>query len=165
MPNITCALLPSTNMTSSMGSSWPSHWTCISYSPALAEGFFTISTTWEAPKFKITTIKITIRFFIKINFKVHRQDPGFKKQRQFWKWTRTVLCANLEGQDGEGVAGRFKREETCILMADSRSVWQKPTQHCKAIIVQLKILKKNRSKKRTRRENLLYHRTRSILKL
>ena len=128
-------------------------------------GFFTISTSWEAPKFKITTIKITIRFFIKINFKVHRQDTGFKKQRQFWKRTKTVLCANLEGQGGEGVAGRFKREKTCILMADSRSVRQKPTQHCKAIILQLKILKKNRSKKRTRRGNWLYHRTRLILKL
>ena len=76
-----------------------------------------------------------------------------------------MLCVNLEGQNGEEVGGKFKRKETCILMADSRSVWQKPTQHCKAIILQLKILKKNRSKKRTRRGDLLYHRTRLILKL
>jgi len=39
------------------------------------------------------------------------------------------------GWGGEG-------EVICIPMADSCSLWQKPTQHCKAIILQLKIKKK-----------------------
>ena len=38
----------------SKGSSWPRDWTCVSYSPALAGGFCTISTTWEA---YISTLK------------------------------------------------------------------------------------------------------------
>ena len=50
-----------------------------------------------------------------------------------------MLCDNQEGWDGVGVGGRLKREATDIdpwlIHVD---VWQKPTQHCKAIILQLK---------------------------
>ena len=35
-------------MLSSRGSSWPSNWTHVSMSPAMAGRFFTTSTTWEA---------------------------------------------------------------------------------------------------------------------
>jgi len=48
-------------------------------------------------------------------------------------------------EDGRG--GRFKREGTYIyLWLIHVVVWQKPIQHCKAIILQLKILKKKLSK-------------------
>jgi len=40
------------------------------------------------------------------------------------------------------VGGRFKREWTCVyLWLIHVDVWQKPIQHCKAIILQLKINK------------------------
>ena len=49
-----------------------------------------------------------------------------------------VLCDSLEGRE---VGGRLKREGTCVyLWLIHVDVWQKPTQHCKAIIVQLKII-------------------------
>ena len=50
-----------------------------------------------------------------------------------------MLWDNLEGWDGVG-GGREVQEggSTCIFMADSRCCIQKPTQHCKAIVLQLK---------------------------
>ena len=52
-----------------------------------------------------------------------------------------MLGDNLEGWDGWEVGGRFRREGTYVypwlIHAD---VWQKPTQNCKAIILQLKII-------------------------
>ena len=51
------------------------------------------------------------------------------------------------------VGGRFKREGTCVYpWLIHVDVWQKPTQHCKAIILQLKInkLKKNKQTNRLR---------------
>ena len=40
-------ILESTAMTSSRLSSWPRDWTCVSVFPALADRFFSTSTTWE----------------------------------------------------------------------------------------------------------------------
>jgi len=49
-----------------------------------------------------------------------------------------VLCANLEGWDGVG--GKLRREGAYVyLWLTHADVWQKPTKHCKAIILQLKI--------------------------
>ena len=50
-----------------------------------------------------------------------------------------VLCDNLEGLNVVGV-GRVVQgvEDICLIHDD---VWQKPTQYCKAIILQLKINK------------------------
>ena len=63
-------------------------------------------------------------------------------QREFSVWLRELklgLCNNLEWWDGEGGGGRFKRERTYVYLWQSHvDVWQKPTQHCKAIILQLK---------------------------
>ena len=40
------------------------------------------------------------------------------------------------------LVGRFKREGTCVYLGLIQVVvWRKPTQHCKAIIPQLKIIK------------------------
>ena len=51
-----------------------------------------------------------------------------------------VLCDNLVRWDGVG--GRLKKERTYVyLWLIHLDVWQKPTQHCKAIILQLKINK------------------------
>ena len=51
-----------------------------------------------------------------------------------------MLCDNLEGWGGEGGGrGGFKREGTYVylwLILDD--VWQKPSQYCKVIILQLK---------------------------
>ena len=49
---------------------------------------------------------------------------------------------NLEEWYGWEVGGRFKREGTHVHLWLIRvDVWQKPTQHCKTIILQLKIKK------------------------
>ena len=50
------------------------------------------------------------------------------------------------------VGGRFKREGTYVYpWLIHVDVWQKPTQHCKAIILQLKINKlKKKNKKKTK---------------
>ena len=48
-----------------------------------------------------------------------------------------MLCDDLEGWDRGGKEAQ-KRGGSCILMADSCVVWQKLTQHCKALILQLK---------------------------
>ena len=61
-----------------------------------------------------------------------------------WKfsvWHRE-LCDNLEGWDVVELGGRFKREGTYVyLWLIHVDVWHKPTQYCKAIILQLKINK------------------------
>ena len=50
-----------------------------------------------------------------------------------------MLCDSLEGWEMEG---RFKREGIYVyLWLIHVDVWQKPTQHCKAIIFQLNINK------------------------
>ena len=54
-----------------------------------------------------------------------------------------MLCDNLEGGMEWEVGGSFKREGTYVyLWLIHTVVRQKPTQHCKAIILQLKINKK-----------------------
>ena len=54
-----------------------------------------------------------------------------------------MLCDDLEGWDGVGGRGRLKREETCVYSGLIHTVvWQKPTQQCKAIILQKKFFKK-----------------------
>ena len=65
-------------------------------------------------------------------------------QREFAVWLRELkpgLYNNLEEWDGEG-GGRELQEEgdICIPMADSCWCLQKPTQFCKAIIIQLKYI-------------------------
>ena len=53
-----------------------------------------------------------------------------------------MLCDNLEGWDGVGRGGRFEREGTYVyLWLIHVGVWQRPTQHYKAVILQLKINK------------------------
>ena len=54
-----------------------------------------------------------------------------------------VLCDNLDGWDRVECWGeRFKREGTYVyLWLTDIVAWQKPTQHCKAVILQLKIKK------------------------
>ena len=52
---------------------------------------------------------------------------------------KKLYCYNLEGWDGEGSGRGFKREGTYVhLWLIHVDVWQKPTQFCKAIILQLK---------------------------
>ena len=51
-----------------------------------------------------------------------------------------MVCENVEKWDG--VRGRFKRERTYVcLWLIHTDAWQKPIQHCSAIILQLKINK------------------------
>ena len=68
---------------------------------------------------------------------------------QWFRELKPGLCHNLEGWEGER-AGREVQEggDTCIPRADLLiladiwqnyvDIWQKPTQYCKAIILQLK---------------------------
>ena len=50
-----------------------------------------------------------------------------------------VLCDNLEEWNTEEVGGKLKREGIYVYLWLIHIVWQKPTKHCKAIILQLKI--------------------------
>ena len=64
--------------------------------------------------------------------------------------TQTGACDNLEGGMGWEVGGRFMREVTYVyLRLILVDVWQKPTQYCKAIILQLKV---NKFKKKLAKE-------------
>ena len=48
--------------------------------------------------------------------------------------------------------GGFRREATCVyLWLIHVDVWQKPKQYCKAIILQLKLKKKQRKKDREKK--------------
>ena len=50
-----------------------------------------------------------------------------------------MLCGNLEGRDGVEMGGRFKTEASYVyLWLIHADVWQKSTQYCKVIILQLK---------------------------
>jgi len=53
--------------------------------------------------------------------------------------TKLVLCVNLGGGVGREVGGGFRGERThvCLWLIHT-DVWQKPSQHCKVIILQLK---------------------------
>ena len=53
----------------------------------------------------------------------------------------TQCCDNLGGGTGWEVGGRFKREGMYVCLWLIVDVWQKPTQNCKEIILQLKIYK------------------------
>jgi len=63
-------------------------------------------------------------------------------QWEFAVWLRKLkegLYINLEGWDGEGDGGRFKRDGIYIyLWLIHIEVWKKTTKFCKAIILQLK---------------------------
>ena len=51
-----------------------------------------------------------------------------------------IVCDNLEGWHGVGVGKRLKREGMYVyLWLIHVVIWHKPTQHCKAIILKLKI--------------------------
>ena len=77
------------------------------------------------------------------NMETYTTICNIDSQREFAVWLRKLkqgLCINLEGWDGGEMGGRFKREETYVyLWLIHVDVWQKPTQYCKAIILQLKI--------------------------
>ena len=58
------------------------------------------------------------------------------------------LGAVLRGGMGWEVGGGYKREGTYVyLWLIHVDAWQKPTQYCKAIVLQLKINKKEKQKK------------------
>ena len=53
-----------------------------------------------------------------------------------------MLCDNLEELDGVGSGSEVQEgEDTYILWLIYVDIWQKPTQYCNAIILQLKINK------------------------
>ena len=58
------------------------------------------------------------------------------------KGAQKVLCANLEGWNGVG--GSKRRGIYIYLWLFHVVVWEKPTQHYKAIILQLKVKKKKK---------------------
>ena len=52
---------------------------------------------------------------------------------------KLVLCVNLEGWDGREVGGMFKNKGTYVdLWLIDVDVWDKSTQHCEIVILQLK---------------------------
>ena len=58
---------------------------------------------------------------------------------EFSVWHRELnplLCDNLEGWDGERDRRGFRREGTFLYTCGWLDVWQKPTQYCKATILQ-----------------------------
>ena len=64
-------------------------------------------------------------------------------------------------QRWDGVGGRFKREKTygCLRLVHA-DVWQKPTQYCKAIILQIEVNKfflKIKNIKKQRKMRVLFN--------
>ena len=57
-----------------------------------------------------------------------------------------MLCDNLEGWDGGGGMEVPEGGDICALMLIHIAVWIKPTQHCKTIILQLKIKNEGKNK-------------------
>ena len=54
--------------------------------------------------------------------------------------TQRSVTTNLKGWDGGWVRGRFNREGTHVYLRLMHVVvWQKPTEHCREAIFQLKI--------------------------
>ena len=52
---------------------------------------------------------------------------------------KLVLCDNLKGWGAEGVGRGFRSEGTHVCLWPIHvDVWQKPSQYCKVIILQLK---------------------------
>ena len=52
-----------------------------------------------------------------------------------------ALCDILEGWDAGGMGGRLKRQGIYVYLWLIHIVeWQKPTQHCKAVIFQFKLI-------------------------
>ena len=72
-----------------------------------------------------------------------------------------MLCDNLEGWDGVGEGFRREAMHGCLWLIHA-DVWQRPTQYCKALILQLK---KNRKKKRERERERVQAELRSALRL
>ena len=83
------------------------------------------------------------------------QSMGWQSWTQLSNWTgfpdsHSSLCVNKVTEifnrikkHSWGGGGRFKREGTYVYLRLIRvDVWQKPTQYCKAIILQLKITKR-----------------------
>ena len=75
-------------------------------------------------------------------------------QWEFDVWLRKLkpgLCNNLEEWDGEENGSEVQEGgDVCTPMGDSCWFWQKPTQYCKAIILQLEVntLKKKEDKEK-----------------
>ena len=64
-----------------------------------------------------------------------------------------MLCVNLEKQDGVSEGESSKGKGRYVYLWSIRvDVWQKPTKHCKAIYVQLKIIIQN-TKTKTNNDN------------
>ena len=76
------------------------------------------------------------------NIQIYNTMCKTDSQWEFAIWLRELiqgLCDNLEGWDGEGMRGGFRREGAWIyLWLILVDVWQKTTKFCKAIILQLK---------------------------
>ena len=67
-------------------------------------------------------------------------------QWEFGVWHRElsrVLCDNLEQWDGEKDRRGFRKGTYVYLWLIYVDVWQKPTQYCKAIVLQFKKIKNN----------------------
>ena len=54
-----------------------------------------------------------------------------------------MLCDNLEGWDGVGEGFRREGIHVCLWLIHV-DVWQRPTQYCKALILQLKKIEKKK---------------------
>ena len=78
------------------------------------------------------------------NIEIYNTICKIDSQWEFAVWLRELkqgLCNNLEGWDGEGDEREAQKGgDICIPMAHV-DVWQKPTEHCKAITFQLKMNK------------------------
>ena len=66
--------------------------------------------------------------------------PGQGAEILHASWPENQSTTQKQYYNKQGVAGRFKRKETYMyLWLIHFVVWQKPRQHCKAIILKLKI--------------------------
>ena len=75
------------------------------------------------------------------NMEVYNTICKIDSQWEFAVWLAELkqgLCVDLEGGMGREMGGTFAREGTWVYLWLILDVWQKITQFCKAIILQLK---------------------------
>ena len=67
-------------------------------------------------------------------------SPAGRKKWSFIIYFKCLLHARLLEDKRKLGTGGFKREETYVCLWLIHTVWQKPTQYCKATMLQLKII-------------------------
>ena len=103
--------------------------------------------SWAKASWHRSSYSNNWKFWVTLEVKSRSRDALAKIRSPQTMFPRSSW---IKRQQGCGVGGRFQREGTYMYLWLIHVVWQKPTQHCKATIFQLKkkkSLKKKKEKK------------------